>query len=206
MKPLFYNLSFDIWPIGLVLLIIPWAILIYKKRSFYYILCVSIFCVYLLYVTQQVFFPLEINGDYAEYMRREVPFMSFVNFVPFYFGPFATLQSSFQTIILNIILTIPFGFGINFIVNVKGKNFLWIAPAVGFSLEIAQLIISLLLRYPYRLIDINDVIMNTVGVLIGYTAFRVFAWTYLWITQKFTINHEGVHGYIYDIVNFKIPR
>lgn len=200
MEPPFYNLSFDIWPIGIVLLIMPLAILVHKRRNPYYIFCFSILGIYLLFAIQQVFFPIEINGDYSEYMRHEASFTSFINLIPFYFGPFGTLGSSLQTMMLNAILTIPFGFGINFVARVRAKAFLWIAPAIGLGFETAQLIISLMLRYPYRLIDINDVLMNTLGILVGYGIFRVFARLYLWAAQQFAIGHRGLGEYVYVIV------
>lgn len=206
MEPLFNNLRFDIWPIGLVLLIVPIAILLHKKRSLYYIFCVSIFGIYLLYAIQQIFFPIEINGDYSEYMRHETSFMSSVNFIPFYFGPFGTLEGSLKTIVLNIILTVPFGFGINFVAPVRAKHFLWIAPAIGLGLETVQLIISLMLRYPYRLIDINDVLMNTLGVLVGYGIFRAFGWLYLWASQQLAIEHGGLGDYIYDVIRLRTAK
>jgi len=40
-------------------------------------------------------------------------------------------------------------------------------------IEIAQFSISLLVGYSYRRADIDDVIANTVGALLGYTIFFV---------------------------------
>ena len=44
---------------------------------------------------------------------------------------------------------------------------------VSLAIEVAQLGISLVLGYPYRTADVDDVILNTDGVLLGYLAFRV---------------------------------
>ncbi|HMN15646.1 MAG TPA: hypothetical protein PKD55_25300, partial [Bellilinea sp.] len=87
------------------MLIVPLTLLWRKKRSPYYILCFSIFSLYLLFAMQQVFFPIEINGDYAGYMRQEAAFRSSINLIPFYFGPFGTLESGLRTMVLNVILT-----------------------------------------------------------------------------------------------------
>lgn len=102
---------------------------------------------------------------------------------------------------MNIALTIPFGFGVNFVANIRPRSFRWLAPSVGFGIELTQLAISLALGYTYRYIDINDVIMNTLGVLIGYGGFRVFAWLYLLITRRLGIRHWGPTAYVYEIAS-----
>lgn len=56
-----------------------------------------------------------------------------------------------------------------------------------------------MLGYPYRVIDINDAILNAFGVLIGYGMFRIFAWLYLRVTQRFASKHRGLTAYIYDV-------
>jgi len=202
---LFRDMSFDLWPIGIVLLVIPLIILWRRKHSASYLTCFSVFGIYLVFALQQTFFPLQIAGSYVDTMRQ-VPLMSFVNLIPFYFGPFGTLNSASLTMIHNVILTIPFGFGVNFVAQVRAKTVLWLALAVGFGIETAQLAISLILRYPYRVIDINDVLMNACGVLIGYGIFRVFARLYLWMTQHFSIKHMGLAAYISDVASRALDR
>jgi len=64
-------------------------------------------------------------------------------------------------IVDNILLTIPFGFGINFLARVRPKGIFWLAPAVGLGLELAQLCISLLSRSGSRASDINDAAIQT---------------------------------------------
>ena len=102
---------------------------------------------YLLVTVDQTFFPIVISGNYVDTMRQE-RFMSFINLMPFYFVPFGTLESSFNTLLLNVALTIPFGFGNNFMMQVEARNILRLAITIG--LEMTQLVISLLLGYMYR--------------------------------------------------------
>lgn len=102
-------------------------------------------------------------------------------------------------IIENIVLTIPFGFGINFLVRIKPIRFVWLAPAVGFGFEFSQLVISLVFRSGFRTSDINDVMLNAIGVLIGYTLFRVFALAYLKIADHFQLKSKWLFADIYDI-------
>lgn len=42
---------------------------------------------------------------------------------------------------------------------------------VSAVIETTQLLLSLLIGYPYRVVDVDDLILNTVGTLTGYLAF-----------------------------------
>ncbi len=179
-----------------------WAIFVtstLRKRNIWYTLCYAIFSLYLLFAVDKVFFPIQIDGGYAD-ARRQLPFWSDLNIIPFYFGPYG-LEDALSTVLLNVLLTIPFGFGISFIVNIRPRVILWIAPCVGLSFEGTQLLISIFLRYMYRIMDINDVIMNALGVLIGYGAFLVFVWVYVSASQVFKLKHYGLTAYIYEVAH-----
>ena len=186
--------AIDAWPVGIVVLAILLVMVWHRKHNLPYLVCFSVFSVYLLIALDKTFFPLPISGSYADAMRQQASFTSFINLIPFYFGPFGTLSSAVSTMILNVILTIPFGFGVNFVTQVRAKRFLWLAPAIGFGIEAAQLAVSLMLGYPYRVVDINDVLMNAVGIWIGYGSFRIFAWLYLWAAQYLGIGRSGMTG------------
>ncbi len=47
-----------------------------------------------------------------------------------------------------------------------------VALAVSLSIELAQLGVSLRVGFAYRVADVDDVILNSLGVLAGYTALR----------------------------------
>jgi glycopeptide antibiotics resistance protein len=80
------------------------------------------------------------------------------------------------------------------------KAFIWMPIALGVGIELLQLLISLILRYPYRVIDINDSILNAVGVLIGYGFFRLFSWGFISMTNRFKLEHRGLIAYIQEMV------
>lgn len=46
---------------------------------------------------------------------------------------------------------------------------------VSVAIEAAQLGIGLLAGYPYRMTDVDDVLLNTLGAAIGYGAWRAIA-------------------------------
>lgn len=123
-----------------------------------------------------------------------------INLIPFYFGRCEMISLCMRDIFDNILLTIPFGFGISFVLWFKPKNIIWLAVAVGFVLEITQLVISFVFRSAFRSVDINDAMLNATGVLIGYCLFRSFGWVYLWITQRFGIKPKYIFASVYNIV------
>ena len=181
--------------IGIITLSIVLILLWKKNKNFSYLFFFSIFWVYMMGVVSMVAFPFPIGYPSPDFKPS-------VNLVPFDFGichP-GMLSLCIWSIYENILLTIPFGFGIGFIVHIKSKNIFWLAVAVGFTFELIQLIISLVTRSSFRVVDINDVILNATGVLLGYGAFRIFGWLYSYITNRLKIRHSHIFTYIYDVV------
>lgn len=95
----------------------------------------------------------------------------------------------------------PFGFGVNFIGRFRRKDFLWLPFAVGFGIELSQLVMNFLLRYPYRVVDITDALLNAAGVLIGYGFFRIFSGLYIAISTSIRVDHKGLFKYIQEIAS-----
>ncbi len=52
------------------------------------------------------------------------------------------------------------------------------------SIELVQLAISLLYGVAYRVIDINDFLLNFVGVVSGYAVLRILAFSYQRISGR----------------------
>ena len=182
--------------ISLAVLAIALVALWVQRKSLSYLFFCAIFGIYLIGVASVIIFPIAtLSAEYAEAFRPRL------NLIPFYFdGCDEMPRFCLRGIIENILLTIPFGFGISFIVRLKSKDFLWLALLVGIVFETIQLIISLVIRSPFRAVDINDVILNALGVWFGYSIFRIFGSLYLYITQRFEINNKYIFAYIYDVV------
>lgn len=200
MEIIINDIGIPVWPIGILVLIVILVILWRRRHNLSYLFFFTIFWAYMMLGLDKVFFPIQINGEYVDVMRQ-IPLISQINLVPFYFGQYPMSAGGLIGIINNIVFTVPFGFGLNFIMQLRTRNFIWLAFALGLGFEITQLIISLVLRYPYRTIDVNDVIMNATGVLVGYGLFRIFVLLYLATTKRFEIKHEGLSAYIYDVVS-----
>jgi len=194
----FYKFGIPLWPIAalalLTLLIVLWR----RKQGWGYLLCFAFFGVYLICALDKVFFPIDISGTYANVMRN-MPINSNINLKPFYFGTYGLTGTGLAGLLNNILLTIPLGFGLSYVARVKFRDFLMISAFVGSGIELLQLVISLLLRYPYRVIDINDAIMNVAGVLIGYAVFRLIAWAYLALVGPENEDMSGFARFLHDI-------
>lgn len=194
----FHDVRIATLPLGIVILIVLLFISWRKKRSPSYLGCLAVFGTYMLFALDRAFFPIIIDEMFAQTSTFE-GFLRAVNFVPFNFDFGFIPQMVLLQIVMNVLLTVPFGFGISFVAPVRAKDFLWLSLAVGLGIETIQLIIGLLLRYPYRVIDVNDAILNALGVLIGYGIFRIFARLYLWAMQRLGIRHRGLAAYIYEV-------
>jgi len=167
-----------------------------QKRDLWYLFFFAAFGLYLLFVLSGIIFPIALlSPEHAKLFKPRL------NLIPFYFGrcdpmPVLCIGSAIE----NILLTIPFGFGISFIARLRSKDFLWLAPLVGLVFEMIQLILSYVFRSAFRATDINDVIFNALGVWLGYGVFRIFGWLYLTVTQRFEIKGRHLFAYIYDVV------
>ncbi len=179
-------------------LLIPLLLLMRRGRSASYLFCFALFYIYLLLVAGAVLFPIHlIGGAYTDEFKWQL-FLSRINLKPFDFGPYATTRYILMTAIPNVLLTVPFGFGISLVARLKPWYFLWLPVVAGLALEGAQLVMSLVIRYPYRVIDINDYFMNAAGVVVGYALFRLFAWGVVGLTDWLRLPRKGLLGFFYE--------
>lgn len=174
------------------------AVLIFLRRkgkSLSYLVFFSLFWLYLMQVASVAVFPFPIGMSVENFKPN-------INLIPFDFGYCDPrgIEQCLRQIYENILLTIPFGFGLNFIAHIKPKKIFWLAAGVGMMLEIIQLAISLIFRASFRVVDINDVILNAVGVLMGYGVFRIFGWVYSHLIQSLKLQPRHIFAYIHDIV------
>jgi glycopeptide antibiotics resistance protein len=125
--------------------------------------------------------------------------LSHVNLVPFSYLGFFNRYVIFQEVGRNILLTIPFGFGISFIARVRPKDLLWLSLGAGLAIEGTQLAVSLGLGGLYRTVDVTDVLVNAIGVWLGYGCFMFFSHLYLSRTRQLGIEPRGVLAYVHEV-------
>jgi glycopeptide antibiotics resistance protein len=162
--------------LGILLILL---VLLWRKCSLAYLFCFSVFWLYLLLVASITIFPMPLPEPVAP--RDPIQYiLSHVNLIPFNFGNLFDNNPNviYQEILGNILLTAPFGFGMPFLARFKPKSLPWLVIGPGLAIETAQLGINLLAGGIYRNVDINDVLLNAAGALLGYTLFRGFAFCF----------------------------
>jgi len=208
-------LDFDIlsWLFGCLILALVLPFLWKQKHDLSYLFFFSVFWMYLLALVGATIFPIPFDTDDAGFrfnrVWEQIVHMQRyheINLIPLYFGSCWELPRPCAIgIYENILMTVPFGFGINFIARLKPKNIPWLALALGLAIETIQFVLDLAMGGAYRTVDANDVLFNAIGVLLGYGFFRIFAWLYLTITHRFRINHKGLLAYIHNVASQTQP-
>jgi glycopeptide antibiotics resistance protein len=111
--------------------------------------------------------------------------------------PLITLTpQDLKTSLLNILLLIPFGFGLPFITNFRMKKIVVVGALFSIVIEFLQLITGFMAKITFRIADINDVIFNTVGIAIGYILFVGFVRIYRRISNNWEISAKQILRYI----------
>jgi glycopeptide antibiotics resistance protein len=148
-----------------------------KKHNWLYCSVFVLFYLYLLVLIRITLFPVPLPGTLGN--RQTVShILSRVNLIPFNFGRLLELHPNIIRYEIggNILLTVPFGLSFPFLVQVRNRMVLWIALTFGLSIKTAQLLVSLAIGSAYRGVDINDVLFNAAGVLLGFLLFRACTW------------------------------
>jgi glycopeptide antibiotics resistance protein len=111
--------------------------------------------------------------------------------------PLITLTpQDLKTSLLNILLLIPFGFGLPFITNYRMKKIVVMGALFSIVIEFMQLITGFMAKITFRIADINDVIFNTIGVAIGYILFVGFVRIYRHLSRHWEISANPILRYI----------
>lgn len=167
-----------------------------KKQSLVYLIFFTIFYVYIVKVLDYTLFQFQsllllkyfmpnliLNGQTA---GKNINLIPLITLTP----------QDLKTSLLNILLLIPFGFGLPFITNFRMKRIVVIGALFSISIELLQLITGFMAKITFRIADINDVIFNTVGVAIGYILFVGFIRIYRHISHKWEIPANSILRYI----------
>jgi glycopeptide antibiotics resistance protein len=102
--------------------------------------------------------------------------------------PLITLKvEDITTSLLNILMMIPFGFGLPFISNFRLKKITLLGFIFSFVIELSQLVTGYIAKMTFRIADVNDLIFNTTGVMIGYILFILF----LQLSRSIYLNKRG---------------
>jgi len=167
-----------------------------KRKSLAYLIFFTIFYVYIVKVLDytllqfqslillKLFMPnLILNGQTVGKSMNLIPLVTLT-------------PQDLETSLLNILLLIPFGFGLPFITNFRMKKTVVIGALFSIIIEFLQLITGFMAKITFRIADINDVIFNTVGVVIGYILFVGFVRIFRHRSYNWEISANTIVRYI----------
>lgn len=107
----------------------------------------------------------------AVYLFVGMPTLQFLRFeVSFTLVPFLPMITDLKNTLLNILLFVPLGLLLPFLWTKykTGKATCLFGFGMSLSIELLQI-------FTYRATDVNDIIANTLGTLLGYLLFRVIS-------------------------------
>jgi glycopeptide antibiotics resistance protein len=167
-----------------------------KKKSLVYLLLFTIFYVYLYKVLDYTILQFQslllLQHFVPDLMLRGVAAGKSVNLIPL----FTLTSEDVITSFLNILLMMPFGFGLPFITSYRMKKVVVIGLLLSIFIELLQLITGFMANTTFRIADINDLLFNTVGVAIGYFLFSGFVRYYRHISHDWKISANPLLRYI----------
>lgn len=190
---------FDLWAVllfGLIWISIVTMLWVKQKKSLVYLIFFTLFSIYLFKVLDYTLFQFQSLLLLKYFMpdlilQGQGPGKT-MNLVPLFT---LTLQD-LKTSLLNILLLVPFGFGLPFITNLRMKKLVVIGALFSIVIELLQLVTGLIANITFRVADINDVIFNTVGVAIGYILFVGFGSIYHHISRDWEKSANPIWRYI----------
>ena len=161
--------------LGLFLLALILYLKFAKKKSAFYLFFFIIMYVYLCYVVYLTQFPIyATEGMKIAFGGQNV--WREMNLVPL-----KSIIINFSVdSVLNILLTIPFGFALPFLFKITWRNTTLAGICIGTLIELGQLISALIVGFTIRHINIDDVILNLAGTIIGYVVFLIFKKVFNW--------------------------
>lgn len=166
-----------LFTISIPIYIFFFTVLIWEKVSIKNIILNSLFYFYITALIAVTIFPIPI-----QWLKEIWIYWGSNNFIPFssisdiLFNDNLSLTIKMKQIIGNIILFIPMWFFIPLIWKSQNsfKKVLLIWILASFSIELLQYIISLLQGFSYKVTDVDDILLNVLGVGFGFWLLRLF--------------------------------
>lgn len=164
-------------PINFIFIIILGANGILKKRRREYFLYAAILIIYLNFLINKAFFPLFADG--SQHYTGITKYMNFNISTLFHY--------SMYQIVGNLLLTFPIGFFLPFVINCKQKTRIIYSILFSISIEFIQLALIGGFHIVNMTFDINDIILNVTGCVLGNIIFRCICKIYTKIPTSATL-------------------
>lgn len=156
-----------------------------NKRPLPYYILVLLAIIYINKAIDIAFFPIVIL-DIEEF--------NIYNNINLKINP---LNLNYYHLLLNMLLTLPIGVGIQYILNTKFLTRLIISIILSASFELIQLLILFTLKPIDLFIDINDLICNISGALIGLVIAHII--NKLQTKRPINTNYQDLFSYIHQV-------
>ncbi|MBQ8134684.1 MAG: VanZ family protein [Clostridia bacterium] len=158
--------------LGAILFIFYLVLSFVTKRPLGRKILISLFILYITAVASITLFPIIVDPPmpFTDKIIKLIPFSTISEMLL----TNSDLETTFLQIGGNIIMCIPFGAAIPFIIkHKKWYHYLLIGLTFPVLIELTQLLISVSINSYYRTIDIDDVILNFLGIMIGYGIYKI---------------------------------
>jgi glycopeptide antibiotics resistance protein len=166
------------------------------KKSPAYLIFFTIFYVYIFKVLDYTLFQFQ-SLVFLKYFMPDLILNGQTAGKEINLVPLITLTSQdLTTSLLNILLLIPFGFGLPFITDYRMKKIVVIGALFSLVIELLQLITGRMAKMTFRIADVNDVIFNTLGAAIGYLLFIGFVRIYRHISRHWKASANPILRHI----------
>ena len=143
----------------------------FAKRLF-----IGIFIVYMTSLVAVTIFPVIYSKDLipTAHLKLElIPFGTTVHYIKGAFDGYSPVNYVVMQLLGNILMTIPLGIMLPFLINDKEKKvYMAAALIIPVSIELSQLVMGFVTQTMYRTVDIDDVMLNFLGIIIGYRIYN----------------------------------
>lgn len=181
---------------GLVWLGVVVWLRVKRKKSLVFLLFVTIFSIYLYKVVDYTLFQFQ-SLILLKYFQPEIILNGFTAGEGVQLVPLITLtREDLKPSLLNILLFLPFGFGLPFITNLHMKGTVLAGALLSIAIELLQLVMGTMASTSFRIADVNDVLFNTLGVVFGYILFVSFLRVYRRMSRDWEISTHPILRYV----------
>jgi glycopeptide antibiotics resistance protein len=167
-----------------------------KRQGLVYMLFFTIFFVYVVVVLDRTLFQFQsliVLKQFAPHlMLNGQGDGNTLNLVPLV----KLTHQDVETSLLNVLLMVPFGFGLPFITSLRFAGTVTAGVLVSVAIEVLQLVTGLIGGVTFRLADVNDVIFNATGVVVGYGLFVEFVRVYRGVTGEWRFSTTPISQHI----------
>ena len=164
-------MALQIAPVIAMLMLLPYTIFNYvrlKRINVRISTYIYIFILYFLCAYFMTMLPLPSAEDFADMrpVRELIQLIPFKNFLDI---RSETLFRDVAILVFNVFITVPLGFFLRFLFGVDFKKTLLIGFLTALFYEVTQITgIFFIYPRPYRIFDVDDLIINTLGAVIGF--------------------------------------